>query len=90
MEIVKLKNDKSKETKKPADDSKLTITDLKSGVRDQNRVNVFVDGKFSFSLDVAQVVDYHLKIGKILKNVKNIILKLIQILLNPPLIKLRI
>ncbi len=66
MEIVKLKNVKSKETKKPADSSKLTITDLKSGVRDQNRVNVFVDGKFTFSLDVAQVVDYHLKIGKTL------------------------
>ena len=30
------------------------------------RVNVFVDGKFAFSLDVAQVVDYGAKIGKVL------------------------
>lgn len=42
------------------------ITDLKSGVRDQNRVNVFIDDKFTFSLDVSQVVDFHLKVGKTL------------------------
>ena len=65
MEIVKLKEAKP-EKEKPTNSSKLTVTDLKSGVRDQNRVNVFVDGKFSFSLDVAQVVDYHLKVGKVL------------------------
>lgn len=42
------------------------ITDLKSGVRDQNRVNVFLDGEFAFSLDLTQVVDFHLKVGKTL------------------------
>ncbi|MBR3318896.1 RecX family transcriptional regulator [Candidatus Saccharibacteria bacterium] len=42
------------------------ITDLKSGVHDQSRVNVFVDGEFCFSLDLAQIVDHRLKIGKIL------------------------
>lgn len=42
------------------------ITDLKSGVRNPNRVNVFVDGEYSFSLDLTQVVDFHLKIGKVL------------------------
>ncbi len=41
----------------------LVITDLKQGVKNQNRVNVFVDGKFSFSLDIAQVVDFGLKVG---------------------------
>jgi len=40
------------------------ITNLKPGVKNPNRVNVFVDGKFSFSLDVAQVVDMKLKVGK--------------------------
>ncbi|MBQ3294677.1 RecX family transcriptional regulator [Candidatus Saccharibacteria bacterium] len=42
------------------------ITDLKQGVKNPNRVNVFVDGKFSFSLDLSQVVDFHLKIGQTL------------------------
>lgn len=39
------------------------ITELKPAVRKENRVNVFVDGEFSFSLDVAQVVDFKLKKG---------------------------
>jgi len=42
------------------------ITGLKPGVKNPNRVNVFIDGVFSFSLDLSQVVDYHLKIDKIL------------------------
>lgn len=44
---------------------KQKITDLKQGVKNPNRVNVFVDGKFSFSLDVAQVVDFKIKVGKL-------------------------
>lgn len=39
------------------------ITDLKQGVRNLDRVNVFVDGKFSFSLDISQVVDLGIKVG---------------------------
>ena len=39
------------------------ITELKQGVKNPNRVNVFVDEVFAFSLDVAQVVDYKLKVG---------------------------
>ncbi len=67
MEIINLKtgsDEKSSSPTRPAKENK--ITDLKSGVRNQNRVNVFVDGEFSFSLDLAQVVDFHLKIGKTL------------------------
>lgn len=41
-----------------------TITKLVSGVRDANRVNVFLDGKFAFSLDVAQVVELQIKVGQ--------------------------
>ena len=44
----------------------LKITDLKQGVKNPNRVNVFVDGKYSFSLDVAQVVDFGVKVGRVL------------------------
>lgn len=42
------------------------VTDLRIGVRDENRVNVFLDGKFAFSLTIAQVSDFKLKRGSIL------------------------
>lgn len=40
------------------------ITKLAPGVRDVNRVNVFLDSKFAFSLDVAQVVELQIKVGQ--------------------------
>lgn len=40
------------------------ITDIKEAVRDKNRVNIYIDDKFFCSLDISQVVDFHLKIGK--------------------------
>ena len=43
--------------------SVLRITDIKQAVKNQNRVNVFVDNEYSFSLDIAQLVDFKLKIG---------------------------
>ena len=45
---------------------KLKITNLKQGVKNPNRVNVFVEGKYEFSLDIAQVVDFKLKVGKLI------------------------
>lgn len=42
------------------------VTDLRVGVRDENRVNVFLDNKFAFSLTIAQVSDFKLKRGLIL------------------------
>lgn len=42
----------------------MKITDLSLQLRDKNRVNVSVDGKYRFSLDVFQVGDLGLKIGK--------------------------
>ena len=42
------------------------VTDLRVGVRDENRVNVFLDGKFAFSLTIEQVSDFKLKRGTIL------------------------
>ncbi len=51
-------------SREPGEKNKeLVITDLKQGVKNPNRVNVFVDGKFSFSLDIAQVVDLGVKVG---------------------------
>ncbi len=40
------------------------VTDIKPAVRDQNRVNIYLDDKFFCSLDISQVVDLKLKIGK--------------------------
>lgn len=45
------------------DAAKVRITALKIQVRDKNRVNVFVDGKYSFSLDITQVADLGIKTG---------------------------
>ena len=42
---------------------KHTITDIKQAVKNDNRVNIFIDNEYSFSLDIAQVVDFKLKIG---------------------------
>lgn len=39
-----------------------TVTKMTSGVKDQNRVNIFLDGRFAFSLDVTQVIEFGLKV----------------------------
>lgn len=38
-----------------------TVTKMTPGVKDPNRVNVFLDGHFAFSLDVTQVIEFGLK-----------------------------
>ncbi|MBQ3440997.1 RecX family transcriptional regulator [Candidatus Saccharibacteria bacterium] len=45
------------------EDFELVITDLRQGVKNPDRVNVFVNNRFSFSLDVTQVVDLGVKKG---------------------------
>ncbi|MBR3414475.1 RecX family transcriptional regulator [Candidatus Saccharibacteria bacterium] len=47
-------------------DSSHSITAIKPATRDENRVNIFIDEEFAFSLDLAQVVDFKLKVGKTL------------------------
>jgi regulatory protein len=41
----------------------MKITALKTQLRDKSRVNVFVDGKYSFSLDITQVAELGIKSG---------------------------
>lgn len=41
----------------------MIVTDIRQGVKNPNRANVFVDGKYAFSLDVAQIVDLKIKVG---------------------------
>ena len=48
------------------DGFELLITDLKQGVKNPDRVNVFVNNRFSFSLDVSQVVDLGVKKGLVI------------------------
>jgi len=42
----------------------MKITAITAQVRDKDRVNVSVDGKYRFSLDIMQVIDLGIKIGK--------------------------
>lgn len=42
----------------------MKITSLSAGQRDPNRVNVSVDGKYRFSLDISQVVSLGVRVGR--------------------------
>lgn len=44
-------------------ESKLKITSISLQVRDKNRVNVSVNGKYRFSLDYTQLADLSVKVG---------------------------
>ncbi|MBQ9017619.1 RecX family transcriptional regulator [Candidatus Saccharibacteria bacterium] len=76
MEIYKLSDDipasRAENRKKTRrlldvveDTTELRITDVKQGVRNENRVNVYVGGKYAFSLDIAQVVELGVKVGRV-------------------------
>lgn len=41
----------------------MKITAINSQQKDQNRVNIMVDGAYRFSLDIAQVVDLGIRVG---------------------------
>lgn len=60
MEIIKLGEKEASEV--------LKITDLKQGVRNRDRVNVYVNNEFSFSLDISQVVDLKIKVGRMISD----------------------
>ena len=51
---------------KPAESATLVVTDIKQAVKNENRVNVFVNDKYSFSLDIAQLVDFKIKKGQVI------------------------
>ena len=42
----------------------MIVTAIKPAVKNENRVNIFIDGKYDFSLEISQVVDLKLKVGK--------------------------
>ncbi len=41
----------------------MKITAISPQVHDKNRVNVSIDGKYRFSLDIYQLLDLHIKVG---------------------------
>ena len=41
----------------------MRITNLTSQKKDENRVNIFIDGKFAFSLSLQEVLDEKIKVG---------------------------
>ncbi len=41
------------------------VTDIRQGLKNKNRVNVFIDHQYDFSLDLTQVVDFKLRVGKV-------------------------
>ncbi|MBR2996895.1 RecX family transcriptional regulator [Candidatus Saccharibacteria bacterium] len=64
MEIYSLKDSDAKiQGEENLNGQKFVVTELRQGVKNPNRVNVFIDGKYEFSLDVTQVVEYKLKKG---------------------------
>lgn len=60
MDILKLNDNLPEEAGAP----KFRITNIKQAVKNENRVNVFVNSKYSFSLDIAQLVDFKIKVGQ--------------------------
>ena len=61
MEIINLKTSVLEPGEK-----ELKITAVKQAVKNENRVNIFVNNEYSFSLDISQFVDFKLKVGAIL------------------------
>lgn len=49
-------------------DNNYTITDIKSQKKNENRVNIFINDKYEFSLDISQVVDLGVKKNRRLSN----------------------
>ena len=41
----------------------MKITSISAQVRDKNRVNISIDGKYRFSLDFTQLIDLNIKVG---------------------------
>jgi len=42
----------------------MKVTGLSSQQKDPNRINILIDGKFRFSLDISQVTDLGIRVGK--------------------------
>lgn len=73
MEIYRLTDEVTKNTElsdevRKKDGVTLKITAMKQGLKNPNRVNIYVNGNFEFSLEIAQVVELGIKSGSIITN----------------------
>ena len=69
---LKIPKKRTKKAEFPA--GTFTITDIKQAVKNPNRANIFVNGKYRFSLDIFQLTDLGVKIGEIFdeKEIENL------------------
>lgn len=69
---LKIPKKRTKKAEFPA--GTFTITDIKQAVKNPNRANIFVNGKYRFSLDIFQLTDLDVKIGEIFdeKEIENL------------------
>lgn len=79
MDIYKLTDDLTKKHKRDimeveasedAGVSDYKITGMREGVRNPERVNVYVNNKYAFSLDISQVVELGVKVGRVISSVE--------------------
>lgn len=64
MKIQSLSDiEQGKAQRKKADSGVLQVSDIKSAVKDPNRANIFINGKYRLSLNLSQVLDLGVKIG---------------------------
>ena len=42
----------------------MKVTKLSSQVKNPDRINVFIDDKYTFSLDISQITDLRVKVGQ--------------------------
>ncbi|MBR0424399.1 RecX family transcriptional regulator [Candidatus Saccharibacteria bacterium] len=77
MDIYKLTDDLTKKHKRDimeveasedAGVSDYKITGMREGVRNPERVNVYVNNKYAFSLDISQVVELGVKVGRVISS----------------------
>lgn len=76
MEIIKLNPHKLSASDRPVSPTNnlnspliettlgLKITDIKQAVKNHNRANIFVNGKYSFSLDISQLATFKIRVGQ--------------------------
>ena len=62
MEIISLSDEPADE--KTHQVSGLVITAIKPAIKNEHRANIFINENYEFSLDLAQVVDYKLKVNQ--------------------------
>lgn len=62
MEIYSLSGEVDEKTRRT--DPELKITAIKPALKNEHRANIFIDEKYEFSLDLAQIIDFKLKVGQ--------------------------